>query len=792
MSTDQQWAGNSGGGFGARGMQHEQMHERRIPVHDRFVPFLAPYLTALLIVPAVESITWALTYIPAVHVYLALMVICWVCFGFVLGGIAMVIGKLITKRVPWVYQHVAITTTLMGLAAAFTTGYGWPIPWAILHGFGSLFIASSWVLYRIDSLRSAAGQNGAKDYWGEVIGLRTSRPREIRMTPSHIEIEVDHGPGETRANVRSAAERMTSAMDAVEGRTTVSASEDGRAGRSVVRIAMADVFKNWETWPGPSHPGGTFAYPLRTGYYETGEPEWFSFAASVRSPLTDFRSPMDTFLGAVGTTGSGKSGDINNMVAESLTRCDVIPCWIDKAKIEQNAAWCLDMLGMAGNAGSAKHMTKALRKLAEYRVKVFGQVSLDAVFDPSAPENMGRSWTPQLAQETGEAAILAIIDEADVAIQGPDWAWLSARARSLGIFLYAATPRASAAEVPAMVRGSIATWKTYAIGDNYSGMFSISDETMDAGANPSALRAPGLHYLDRAPGVSQRLSATLARSYQSSGKRLRADVLKYRGVTFEPMTFSPGAIAAMGDDYRQCDPRRLMRGWTPDVEPDDTVPDDTVPDSPTPIGDNIIRQLMQARLGGLIDATPEEIEEARRILQHNGELPAAASTSGTTPDDDEEDDDMTRAAYSPGGVDEEAGESSAIDPRGMFDTDEEFREFQQIDPTVPQAVTQDREIVMSRRNGKPVWSPDDTERELDRALVMFARAGKRRFENKDILETMRCYFDAATCSRRLNALCEGARTAPGGLTVERKGRGAYDLVGDLDENYNPSRPTTEN
>jgi hypothetical protein len=789
MSTDQQWAGGGGGGYGARGMQHEQMHERRIPVHDRFVPFLAPFVMTMLVVPLLESITWFVGYL-APHL-LGLLIICWMGAGMLTGGIGMGIGRIVTKRLTFVCWHVLITCLAWGFASAFTTAYGWQVlsfAWAVVHGFGSLIFGLSFALYRIDSLRSAAVNGNAKDYWGEVVGLRTSRPRNIVTTPTHIEIEVDHGPGETRETVRSAAKKLESALDAVEGRTSVTAKDGARSGTSLIRFAMADVFANdadWRRWPGPSHPGGTFAYPLRTGYYETGEPEWFSFATSVRSPITDFASPMDTFLGAVGTTGSGKSGDINNTVAEALTRSDVIVCWIDKAKIEQNAAWCLEWLGMAGNMGSAKHLTKALRKLAEYRVKVFGQVALDAVLDPNAAEDIGRSWTPELAVETGEAAVLAIIDEADVAIQNADWGWLAARGRSLGIFLYAATPRASAAEVPAMVRGSIASWKTYSIGDNYSGMFSISDETMDAGANPSALRAPGLHYLDRAPGVSLRLSATLARAYNSSGKRLRADVEKYRGVTFEPMTFTPGAVAAMGDDFRQCDPARLRRGWTPDAEPDDTVPDD-----PTPVGDNLIRQLLQARLSGLIESTPEELAEAQRILQANGELVPATTTPGTVPDDDEEEDDeMSRATYAPDGVDEDAGESNAIDPRSQFDTEEEFREFQAINPTVMQPVTQSSELTLNRRNGKPVWEPADVERELDRALVMFARTGKRRFENKDILETMHCYFDAATCSRRLHALCEGDRTAPGGLSVERQGRGVYDLVGDLDENY---QPTTEN
>lgn len=810
MSTDQQWAGGGGGGYGARGMQHEQMHERRIPVHDRFVPFLAPFLMTFLVAPALESITWGVGLL--VPHLLGLMVILWMLTGFLAGLIGMGIGRIVTKRLSFVCWHVAFTLFVWGFASAITTAYGWPLlwwSWSVVHGFGSLLLGLSWSLYRIDSLRSAATNGGAKDFWGEVIGLRTSRPREVRMTPTHVEIEVDHGPGEDRETVRTAAKRMTSAMDAVEGRTTVHASEDGRAGKSVIRIAMADVFKSggadgdgWERWPGPSHPGGSFAYPLRTGYYETGEFEWFSFAASLRSPITDFRSPMDTFLGSVGTTGSGKSGGINNTVAEALTRTDVIVCWIDKAKIEQNAAWCLDMLGMAGNAESAKHMTRALRSLAMYRVKVFGQVALDAVFDESAAEDIGRSWTPELAVETGEAAVLAVIDEADTAIQSADWDWLSKRARSLGIFLYAATPRASAAEVPAAVRGSIAAWKTYSIGDNYSGMFSISDETMDAGANPSALRMPGLHYLDRAPGVSQRVSATLAREFKSSGKQLRRDVEKYRGVAFEPMRFTPGAIAAMGDDYRKCDPRRLrpdMAAMLAAEEAEIAQAEQARAIEQAGASPNVIRQVLLARLAGIIESTPEEIEEARRILAANGEpVPgnttasdravATTTTAGGVPadDDDEEDDDeMTRATYSAEGADLESGESNAIDPHSMFDTDAERREFDEIDPTVMQPVTQGSDIRLTRSSGKPVWEPDATERELDRSLVMFARAGKRQFTNADILETMRCYFDPATCSRRLHALCEGDRTAPGGLTVERLGRGRYALVGDLDENYNP-------
>lgn len=764
MSTDQNWAGGGGGGYGARGMQHEQMHERRIPVRDRFVPFLAPFLMTLIIVPAIELISWALCLWQSG--YLGMVVIGWCSTGFMVAAIALGIGRNVSKRVPWVYWHVALTAILWGLASAVTTAYGlWTAPpWLVLHGFGSIILGVSWVLYRIDSLRSAAAQGTAKDYWGEVIGLRTSRPRTVRTTDTGIEIEVAHGPGETRREIQAAAQKMESALDAVAGRTTVTDAEDGRAGASLIRFTMADAFAKgqWRAWPGPSHPGMSFAYPLRTAYYEDGTDEWFSFARSLRSPRTDFMAPMDSFFGAAGTTGSGKSGGISNMVADALTRDDVIVCWIDRAKIEQNAGWCLDMLGMAGNGDSGPMLTKALRRLADYRVKVFGQKALEAVLDvDSADDDMGRKWTPELARETGEAAILAIVDEADTAIHGRDWEWLAARARSLGIFLYAATPRASAAEVPAMVRGSISAWKTYAIGDNYSDGFTLANETVDAGADPKKLREPGLHYLDRAPGIDLRHRATLAREYFATAKQLRAWVLRYRGVTFQPMGFSRGAIEAMGDAYRKCSPARLMPGWTP---PADEDADERVVAEP----------------GATADDQPTQAAQA-----------STASTANETPADRagnpiEEEDPVD---YHANGSDEDAGTTAVIDPASYYE-DADLKRFKQVDEEEPILPRPGQD--MTFRHAKEVWSVDDTEGELDRVIVTFKRAGKLRFSNQDVLETMRCYFEPATCSRRLDALTTGKRTAPGGLAVERLGRGEFEIRGDLDMSYEPRPRTTEN
>jgi hypothetical protein len=771
VSTDQQYVG--GGGYGGRmGYQHEQMHERRIPVHDRFVPFLAPFLMTMIVVPLVESISWLIGHLAPSTV--PLLVMGWMATGFITGIVGVLIGRYVTKRTPLIYWGVGVTALLWGVASAWTTGYGWNAVWGIVHGFGSLLVGVLWDLLRIDSLRTQGAQGNVRNPWGEVIGLRTSTPRKIERTPSGIEIEVAHGPGETRDDVRAAAKKIESAIDAVAGRTTVSDTADGRSGSSLIRLSLVDVFKDWWDDPGPSHPGGTFALPLRIGYYETGEYEWLSFASSVRSPLTSFRSEMDTFLGLAGTTGSGKSGGLNGIVREALTRKDVIVCWLDRAKVEQNAGWCLDMLGMAANDSAAQHFTKALRKLAEYRVKLFGQVALNHIGgDPD--DETGRKWTPELARETGEAAVLVVVDEADTAIHGANWEWLSARGRSLGIFLCAATPRASAAEVPALVRGSIGSWMTFAIGDNYSDGFTLSSETMDAGADPKRLRAPGLHYLDRMPGVDLRHASTLARIFRSSVGRLRQSVLKYRGVTFQPMGFTQAAMEAMGDDYRQCIPARLLPGWQPPTA------DDTLPDGQQRTGPDAVRNYCIAVATGAVAGTPDEVAEARRILAANNiTVPQPAVTDNETPsdrlaegEDEEEDDEMTTH---PNGTDELAGVARPISPESLYEGDE-LAAFRRVDLDAPINPNAGPEIAF--RHSKPVWEPEQTERELDRVIVTFARAGKRTFVNQDVLEAMRCYFDPSTCSRRLTALDNGARTAPGGLTVRKTGRGEFEIMGQL-------------
>lgn len=711
------------------------------PAHRRILPFLGLLAVGVVGLPILETISWGIGRIdPASG---TLIKWGWVITGLILGLLALAIGLKVTRRVPFVVWHVVVTCVLAGLAAGITTDIGWAYSrfWTVMHAFGSLLLPASWALYRIDALRAAA-TGKSSDGWADVIGLAKSRPKKIRTDEAHVYVEVEHGPGDTSETVRGAAKKLESAAGAIEGKTIVTPGE--RADTSLITMTMADPFAEWRKWPGLSHPGRSFAYPLRTAYYANGAHQWFAFVRSLRSPHTDFVSPMASFVGAVGTTGAGKSGFLTNAGAEVLSRTDAVLVWVDADKFFQNAGWCVDMLAMAAkDKPGIRQVTKALRKLAEFRVTKFGQAQLDAILDPEASQ-IGREWTPELAAEMREPAVVVFGDEADSYMDGEDWKWLFARGRSLGIFLVPAMPRASSAEIPALIRGSVGTWKTFAIGDNYSGgAFTISQATSDAGADPSKFRAAGLHYLDRAPGVDERLYSTPAREYQSDPGKLRRELLAVRA-EFTPMTLSAESVTYMGEHYEKCRPDVVMGVKAP-------LTDDA----------------LEGGEGGSFDA------ERTQVLPRQPGAGFAPSSDGGDEYETSEEEPLRATAE---GTSIDGKEVAPIDIR--FTDPELARELSTIDPRAPITPRPFREPILFNASGeKPKWAAAETEAELDRVLIEFHREGRESWGNQDVMDAMRCEFSASTVSRRLEQLRTGSRIVPKEgppiIVVERLGRGQF-------------------
>jgi hypothetical protein len=747
-----------------RRSEHEPTSHVR-PTGKRHVPFLASFMVAFLLVPALFAISrGVMLWDPATGVMVA---DAWLISGGLLALIAISVGLFHAKRNTLIIKHVATTIALLGLGGNLYTFLGWHHRFMNVAGvFGTAILWGSWMLYRIDVFRAKA-TGETTDSWGEVIGLAKSRPRKVKTTDSQVIIDVEHGPGETIKDVRRAAEELEDKTGAIVGRTTVTPNE--RGGGSTMALTMADPFDVWRPFPGLSHPGSGFAMPFRTAYYETGEDQWFGFVRGRPSPYTDFVAPSATFVGLVGATGVGKSGEENNIAGEGLARRNVIVCWVDAEKLYQNAGWALDMLGMAAkNREQAKRLSRALRKLAEYRVELFGQISLDAILDPDNPDAIGgREWTDELAEETGEGACLVIMDEADTFLSKGEWDWLGKRGRSLGIFLVPSVPRASTQEVPAAFRGSIASWKTFSIGDKYSGEFTLSQEARDGGANPESLRLVGAHYFDLAPGVPTRMWPVLCRSYWSDGGMLRrmvkaareGKVLVPNGPVrtsddgrklppplvqvgtcraFEPAVFTEEAIRWMGEDYDACTPAAVMALRGP--EGHDAGDDEDDED------------------GGI--AVPDDMEATQRV-------PAA----GRAGEDDMDDDD--RIERNAEGSDPDEGPN--VGTVATLAHPEFADEARGLDPHEPGEPIVPPGEHFSLPDDKPEPPSEEQEvADIHAALVSILNDGLETFTPADVQARMKYAMRPYTMTRRLSAICDGdERLTPPGMRVERLRAGEY-------------------
>lgn len=539
-------------------------------LQGRTYPFIWHWLMALLVVPLVGTILWAVGLRDAT-IRALIVFVDWPTFGL-LGWFAVRLGQHAGRK-PIIYWHTAVSVAAVGFSWGLTTVTGWSAGWAVVHLFASVLFAASWNLHRVDALRSRADEKTPEDKgWAEVLGIPRSKVGRPTVTANTISATVTAGPGETIADAQGAIPKIEAAAHGTPGRTRiVQDPDDAQVGELV--IARQDALRTWTSWPGPSAVGGSIADPICTAVYEDGTPQRYWFCAGV----TDDGDPrVGTHMGRMGMSGSGKTGDAKLELAELMTRRDVVVLYADATKGAQTSKPLMRGIALYADTGpKGKILFRGVQRMIRDRADRLGHAGF-------------ADWSPACYEhELRMPAVVYFVDEADELINHQLFEWLCGKARSAGVFLSVALPRADNTSMPTKARFNIGAWKCYGCGDDYSAEFALTESTRKAGAHPENWRAskPGYHYLDTANGVDPRLFPVPCRTYRHSDLQIEAAVRggdPYRAVL-------PGYdITALGEAWKYCQPGDARRpgdavqpgandddgdddGWDADVDEEDDV-----------------------------------------------------------------------------------------------------------------------------------------------------------------------------------------------------------------------------
>jgi hypothetical protein len=390
--------------------------------------------------------------------------------------LALVVGR---ARDGVVRLMSALSTALSGawLTAVVITGYSGPTVW--LYPLGALLICIAW---NVRKLLNGQGQDAHNQggVWSDVADkvkiLKSAVIDQRRVGASHrVTLELE--PGQTQAGVQGDAAALAGMFETPPGGVQVIADPDN-ARKVVVNITPADILKVTVAWRGPSAPGTSIAdAPILLGDYQDGEP------MSLLLPGKRGVKVVSHIL-IMGMSGAGKSEGIQVFVVECLTRTDVEVEYIDAGgKAEQTVGPI-----RSGLTRLSTSLADAQRHLA----------ALEREVAPRAAHLAARGCR-EWEKGCGLSFKVVVIDEgADLVPNNAAFTRLARKLRSVGIILVLAIQRATHNQIPTEARANFGTVICFGVRRPDDAGFALSDETIEAGANPAAWanRKPGYSYIE--------------------------------------------------------------------------------------------------------------------------------------------------------------------------------------------------------------------------------------------------------------------------------------------------------
>jgi FtsK/SpoIIIE family len=363
-----------------------------------------------------------------------------------------------------VYAAVVIFAAGVWVAAAAVLGpFTRPLP--VTLAIGTVILAVPWWSHRRRRAKVRVERKLAA--WPDIaraIGLIGSEAMSATVDVWGWRARFRLARGQTITDVTARIPAIESGLGTFRGAVRIFPTPDDLANRFELRVLDTDPHADAIPWPGP--PVQSITEPIELGPFEDAAPCRVLFLR--RHSLF------------AGTTGSGKSGGLNVLMA-NLTACQDVIIWaIDLKKGMELGPWqeCLDRLAVTSDQATAllRDAVAILQTRAEY-LATHGR----------------RTWDPSPEMP----ALIIVIDEyAELAEQAPDAMdytdSIARLGRALAVTLVAATQRPTQKAMgQGAVRSQMDMRICFRVREPRDVDLVLGQGMLSAGWNAHKLNAPG-------------------------------------------------------------------------------------------------------------------------------------------------------------------------------------------------------------------------------------------------------------------------------------------------------------
>jgi len=429
---------------------------------------------------------------------------------------------------------------------------------------------------------------------------KTSKPKQIE---GRLVARAEMLPGadfnslakpEVRTGIASALDVPVGGVRMIRDRNTP------RTGR--IEISPVDMLEHPPAWPGLSAPGGSIGEPLRIGVYQTGAP----IPILLPGDSTQGRNAMGVMI-LLGQPGSGKTELQLYLACEARSRRDAEVVYIDGRKgLQLPEAFRKAMHLMIHNADDGeRYLDGLIPEVARRAAQIGGHGH--------------EQWTSGCAK--CPKFKLVIVDEASKFLESEDTlVELAESVRSVGLSVLLGIQRATGDRMPTSVRTAVGGVICMGVKDVGEAARVLSEETIEAGADPSwKNRKPGALYAEL-PGTDPDDWSLPGRTFKPDRDGVIAELTAYLAATGQtPAPTTTGGLisnppASVPDDQPaddnnddpdadtdvECAPPPVDPDCPPDEDPHEPITVPNRPRVPLDLGPENGRQFTPAEIRAMI------------------------------------------------------------------------------------------------------------------------------------------------------------------------------------------------